>query len=425
VTAKVFQSPLGAHGLLVPGEGATVSRRGALASLLSGEMGNAILRNGVPHGALIISLSRQAARTTFYIALPPPGKHHNVRRYPIAVVGPGYSGVLTSSSTRLPGLVSIADVAPSVKALRGGEEPRIRSKPSGDPFGALAELDHRLDQAHDSRILATLVLIGLLTVLGLLALVTRAPELGRAAFLAPSSCIAAAVALSAVGVTRPWATGLGIALAGAGVSLAAGVLLPPRLPMAFGIAALFVFLFTVMWAKPEWNTLAVIGPHPDGGGRFYGVTNQIETLLLAPALVLGALAGARLLPVIALAIAAGIAASRIGADGGGLVVYLRLPPSAPPAAGRRRRPSRRPRRLLQPRSRWSGSTRRPADRVTSPRPSAAVPARSSAISATGSTCRRRQSHPPGTRRSSSQWASVRSSGSRCADRDSRCSTPCS
>jgi hypothetical protein len=92
--------------------------------------------------------------------------------------------------------------------------------------------------------------------------------------------------------------------------------------MAFGIAALFVFLFTVMWAKPEWNTLAVIGPHPDGGGRFYGVTNQIETLLLAPALVLGALAGARLLPAIALAIAAGIAASRIGADGGGLVVYL-------------------------------------------------------------------------------------------------------
>ena len=321
-TANVFQSPVGAHGLLVPGEGATVSRRGALASLLSGEMGNAILRNGVPHGAPIISLSRQAARTTFYVALPPPGKHHNVRRYPIAVVGPGYSGVLTSSSTRLPGLVSIADVAPSVKALRRGEKPRIRSKPSGDPFGALAELDYRLDQAHDSRILATLVLIGLLAVLGVLALVTRAPELGRAAFLAPSSCIAAAVALSAVGVTRPWATGLGVALAGAGVSLAAGVLLPPRLPMALGIAALFVFLFTVMWARPEWNTLAVIGPHPDGGGRFYGVTNQVETLLLPPALVLGALAGVRLLPVVGLALAAGIAASRIGADGGGLVVYL-------------------------------------------------------------------------------------------------------
>ena len=77
-----------------------------------------------------------------------------------------------------------------------------------------------------------------------------------------------------------------------------------------------------MWAEPAWNALAVIGPHPDGGGRFYGVTNEVETLLLPPALVLGALAGVRLLPVVGLALAAGIATSRIGADGGGLVVYL-------------------------------------------------------------------------------------------------------
>ena len=57
--------------------------------------------------------------------------------------------------------------------------------------------------------------------------------------------------------------------------------------------ALFAFLFAVMWAEPAWNALAVIGPHPDGGGRFYGVTNEVETLLLPPALVLGALAGVR------------------------------------------------------------------------------------------------------------------------------------
>jgi hypothetical protein len=77
-----------------------------------------------------------------------------------------------------------------------------------------------------------------------------------------------------------------------------------------------------MWAEPAWNALAVIGPHPDGGGRFYGVTNQVETLLLPPALVLGALAGTALLPVVGLVIAAGIATSRIGADGGGLIVFL-------------------------------------------------------------------------------------------------------
>jgi hypothetical protein len=158
--------------------------------------------------------------------------------------------------------------------------------------------------------------------LSLLTLATHATALARATFLAPSALIAAAVALSAAGVASPGAAVLAVALAGAAGALGGGLLLRPRLPLAFGLAALFAFLFAVMWAKPEWNTLAVIGPHPDGGGRFYGVTNEVETLLLAPALVLGALAGAFLLPLVALVLAAGIAASRVGADGGGLVVFL-------------------------------------------------------------------------------------------------------
>jgi hypothetical protein len=166
------------------------------------------------------------------------------------------------------------------------------------------------------------VLVGLVLVFSLLALTTRGVVVSRAAFLAPSACIAAAVALSAANVVSPWAATLGVALAGAGGALAGGVLLRPRLPLALALAALFAFLFTVMWAEPAWNSLAVIGPHPDGGGRFYGVTNEVETLLLAPALVLAALAGATLLPAVALVVAAGIAASRVGADGGGLVVFL-------------------------------------------------------------------------------------------------------
>jgi len=318
----VFHAPGAAHGLVVPGGGSSVSRRSALASLLRGKMGNAVVHGGLPSGSPQIALGSRPGRTTFYVALPPPGKHHNVTRYPIAVVGPGYRGLLTSSSTRLPGLISIADVAPSVTALRSGERPRIRSKPSADPAARLAGLDRRLDQAHDARNWATLVLVGLLTVLGLVALGTRSPALARAAFLSPASCVAAAVALSALGVRTPWEAVLGVALLGGGVALGAGLLLPPRAPMALGLGALFAFLFTVMWAKPEWNTLAVIGPHPDGGGRFYGITNEVETILLAPALALGALAGPTLVPVVGLLVAAGVAASEIGADGGGLVVYL-------------------------------------------------------------------------------------------------------
>jgi len=320
-TSPVFASAAAAHGLLVPGEGASVTRRGALASLLRGKLENSLV-GGVPSGKRLISLSSSPAETTFYVALPPRGSHHNVVRYPIAVVGPGYRGILTSRATRLDGLVSIADVAPSVRALERGERPGIRARPASDPIARLARLDRRLDRSHDTRVAAMVVLSSLMTALGLMTLATRRTPLGRAAFLAAPACITVAVLLSALGATTRWVVIVALSLASAALALAGGALLRPRLPLAAALAAFFAFLFAVMWTEPGWNTLAVIGPHPDGGGRFYGVTNQVETLLLSPALVLGAVVGVRALPAVALFVAAGIGASRVGADGGGLVVFL-------------------------------------------------------------------------------------------------------
>jgi hypothetical protein len=320
-SAAVFSSPEAAHGLVVPGEGATVSRRSALASLLRGELGNALVGGGLPGGKPRISLARRTAQVTFYVALPPPGKHHNVVRYPIAVVGPGYHGLLTSSATHLDGLISIADVAPSVLALEAGKRPRIRSHVSADPLAYLHRLDERLTRAHDSRTGGTLVLVGLMTVLGLLALVSRRAALGRAAFLAAPACLVVAVVLSATGVTRPWQVIVLLSLASAVLALLGGGVLRPRVALAAGLAAVFAFLYAVMWAKPEWNSFAALGPRPDGGGRFYGVNNQVSTLLLSPALVLGALAGPAL-PAVALLVVAGMVASFIGAQADGLVVYV-------------------------------------------------------------------------------------------------------
>jgi hypothetical protein len=321
-SSSVFRSRGAAHGLLVVGSGATVSRRGALASLVRGEMGHALSNGGVPGGKPLISLSRRPAQTTFFVALPAPGRHHNVERYPIAVRGPGYSGVLTDSSTRLSGLIAISDVAPSLRALRRGERPRIRSQDEQDPLGRLARFDRRLGEAHDARLGATIVLVVLMLALSAAALVTRNAAAARAALLAPPACVGAAVAASAAGITAPSHAVAAVAVAGTVAAVAGGVFLRPRLPLASALAVFFAWLYAVMWARPEWNALAVIGPHPDGGGRFYGLTNQVETLLLPAALVLGALAGRRALPVVALLIAAGVAASRVGADGGGLVVYL-------------------------------------------------------------------------------------------------------
>jgi hypothetical protein len=321
-SSAVFRSSEVAHGLLVVGEGATVSRQGALASLLRGEMGNAIVNGGLPGGEQLISLSRHPARTTFFVALPPAGRHHNVDRYPIAVRGPGYSGLLTDTATRLPGLISIANVAHSVRALQRGERPRIRAQDEQDALGRLARFDRRLDQAHDSRLGGAIVLVVLMLALSVLALVTRSASAARAAFLAPPACIGSAVAASSAGVSTPSHAVAVVAVAGTAAAVLGGLFLRPRLPLGLALGAFFALLFAVMWARPEWNALAAIGPHPDGGGRFYGVTNQVETLLLPAALVLGAGVGARLLPAVALVIAAGVAASRVGADGGGLIVYL-------------------------------------------------------------------------------------------------------
>jgi hypothetical protein len=51
------------------------------------------------------------------------------------------------------------------------------------------------------------------------------------------------------------------------------------------------------------------------------MTNQVETLLLAPALALGALVELPVLAVAALASLVVVGWSRLGADGGGLIVY--------------------------------------------------------------------------------------------------------
>ena len=73
-------------------------------------------------------------------------------------------------------------------------------------------------------------------------------------------------------------------------------------------------------AWPEVNALAAIGPHPDGGGRFYGVTNQVETLLLAPSLAAAAAVGVAGATAIGLLLLVAVGWSRAGADGGGFVV---------------------------------------------------------------------------------------------------------
>ena len=308
------QADRGAVGLLVPGAGATVTREQALQSLTTGRSVSGLA--GEQDREPLITIATRPGPLTIYVALPPAGRHHNVTRYPVAIVGGGFHGILDSPSTRLPGLVSIADVAPTAVDLEQGTKPVLGFRPGN--AASLRELDLRLTRAHDSRAAATAGLAALLVCLTAAAFATRSRRLARTALLAAPAAISIALLLSAAGIRSPLAVGLAVAAGGAAAAFVAG-----RREALFAPAvALFLAGFLVVLAVfPETNALAAIGPHPDGGVRFFGVTNQVETLLLAPVLAAAATSRRWLATVGLLALVA-LGWSRAGADGGGVLVLL-------------------------------------------------------------------------------------------------------
>jgi hypothetical protein len=199
-------------------------------------------------------------------------------------------GLLVDPNTRIPGLVA-------------AKTPRAELSVRPDPHARehVRELRAKLGRAHDARARANVVVA---IVLGLLAL---AGVLARSALLARASILYAPAAL---GLGLAWRSSLAIGLAALVLALAAAV---PRRVFVPLLVAVFAGALLVLWQWPVTNALATIGPHPDGGRRFYGMTNQVETMLLAPALVAGVFAAPFALVAVGW--------SRAGADGGGLITY--------------------------------------------------------------------------------------------------------
>ncbi len=302
---------VGAVGLYVPGAGGTVSRPRAIAALRRGTVENDL---GLPHGKILVDLAFgvpvQPLQPAVYISLPPPGEHPNTKRYPILIVGAGYHGVITSDSTRIRGLVSIADIAPTAVALQQGRSPPIRAEPDRDAFDDLRKLDEHLTRVHHDRgwVFVTVVLT-------IIALAAFAPS---AAGLGGTAAVTASLLLSWAGATR---FGL-VTAAMAVLTIVLAVAGSLRRSLVPAVVAAFLAAFTIVLAvDPDLNSLAVLGARPDGGGRFYGVGNQVETLLLPPVLLAAAIGGLPwLAPLAALAFVA-IGWSKAGADGGGLLVF--------------------------------------------------------------------------------------------------------
>lgn len=301
----------GAVGLLVPGAGSRTSRALAEAGLVRAKVSNSA--NGSAHGPVLLRLSTGAVPArgpAIVLGLPRDGSEPNDRRYPIAVLGHGYRGLLTSRSTRIAGLAAIDDVAPT--AL--GRPDRLRWRAEPHAAAKAAALDDRIEDHRATRKPAMVLVLGLAAVLALL--------FPRAGLLAFPAALAANLALGAFGITDLAATlvVLGLAVA-AGAPLAALAL---RGPTALGgaMAAAFAAYLVGLAIDGSWIGFSPLGPGMVG--RYYGLSNVLETIALVPALAGAALLWRRfgalgLAAMAALALVT-VSGSRFGADGGGAIV---------------------------------------------------------------------------------------------------------
>jgi hypothetical protein len=233
---------------------------------------------------------------TSALELPPADAGPNDRRYPIAITGSALHGLLESPSTRIRGLVSIADVAPTALALAGSPIPatvagrRLGAAAEPDPLGRLASLDASLERVRDARLPAGLAYAVLAAALAAAALLRRTPALGRAAVLVLPAAAGASTLLGLARVESWWpfvlvTCALVAALAATGRT---------RTRLGLVLVLLLGLQLAVLAADREAVSLSLLGPNPDAGGRFYGLPNELETILVAQTITAAALVWPRL-----------------------------------------------------------------------------------------------------------------------------------
>ena len=267
----------------------------------------------------------------------PPGTNEALA---IGIAGKGFSGDLTSDSTRTDGYVLTTDIGPTILGRLGIGVP---SAMSGQPIRAEGSVDVRGIEALGERMAVVSERRGPVVGVSLLVWIV---VLGGVALIAGGRVARFAVKLLALSVVYlPLVLLLGSALESSqeAEQLLVLVLMPllgcftllalpsyRALAVASGLVVLAYALDVI--AGSPLTSLSLLGPNPGLGVRFYGIGNELEALLAV--LVVGgtgtALAGFR--PALdnrrcALAFAAAgllaalvFAAGRFGADVGAAIV---------------------------------------------------------------------------------------------------------
>ncbi len=260
-------------------------------------------------------------------------------RQPAFALGARTGGSPTSGTTRRHGLVSSIDIAPTALDWIGVEPPsRMRGQPitAGEAVGAarLDELRRRWTLIRDGRQVGSLMAVA--TLAGILFLLLGTLRNARAATRPALRVGALAVmwwpsAVLTSAFVEPIAKVVEIFFI-AGLSIALGAMTERLLPWARAPivpAAVCLAAYTVDLALGgELLTRSVLGPSIASGGRFYGVSNELEPIL--PIVLLVGLAAATadreitsatmiLYAVAGLALLVVMGWGRLGADVGGAI----------------------------------------------------------------------------------------------------------
>jgi hypothetical protein len=219
--------------------------------------------------------------------------------------------VLKSPTTRIDGLVSVVDIAPTALGSRRGS---LSSTPARDPVARLVSLDQQI-HANNRLKLPTLIIIAC-------AVTLLAAFRPRAAMTALLSALLISVGLGAAHVSSEpliLATTI-VGTVGGGLWLSRMFATDGRLlALIVGVLALHFVLLVV---RPGWVAVTPLGPTQNS--RFWGIGNQLETLLLVP-LLAGALLAWRRFGYVGLTAFAALGLvlvtdNRLGSDGGGAIV---------------------------------------------------------------------------------------------------------
>jgi hypothetical protein len=246
------------------------------------------------------------------LQLPPrTGTTQNDQLYRVAIVGRGYHGLIVSPTTHIPGLVSIVDIAPT--AL-GRPSTGLSWVAASHAVGRLTSLGQEIHANNRLKFAALFILAGLLLLLALLGV--------RAAVTAVPAALLVNLGLGVAQVSNEVLLVVGIS---AGTALLAFALArvcrsdDALLALYGGVVLLYA---ATMVTHPAWQAINPFGPTQNS--RFWGIGNQVETLLLAPLLAGAVLARRRFGPLGFLVFGffglVVMTDNRLGADGGGAIV---------------------------------------------------------------------------------------------------------